>query len=133
MNENVAQVLDEEQVKIAMRDLRGLIARHCPVLNGDPVLVDALIDRAQQQLEDGITLRSFTLITVFSEAAKMERHMQNLLSLDDVLPRGTGATVKRLMRYSWEDIDYRYDDMTESEKSMVTPEQFDKLMRWVRD
>lgn len=133
MNEDVSQVLDEEQVENAMKDLRGIIARHCPVLNGDAVLVDAFIDRAQRQLEDGITTRSFTLITVFVEAAKMELHMQNLLSPDDALPRGTGAAVKRLMRYSWEDIGYRYDDLAESERSMVTPEQFDELLRWIRD
>ena len=54
---------------------------------------------------------------------------QTVLSLVD---DATMTALKRLLDYSWKDIRFRYEDLTERERELVTPEQFDELIYWVQ-
>lgn len=45
---------------------------------------------------------------------------------------GLLAVVKRFLNYSFEDIDFKYDDLTETEKKLATREEFEKLAAWVK-
>lgn len=42
------------------------------------------------------------------------------------------AAIKALLRYSFEPVNYDYDKLTATEKSLVTREQFVDLTRWAR-
>jgi len=44
----------------------------------------------------------------------------------------TESVAKRFFRYSFEDIDYRYELLTQSERNLCTREEFEELVKWVR-
>lgn len=37
-----------------------------------------------------------------------------------------------LLHYSFKDIRFKYDDLTDQEQSLCTPEQFDEIAHWVK-
>ena len=41
--------------------------------------------------------------------------------------------IYRLLRYSWEPIEYKYDALTSEEKGCITSEQFAELVKRVTD
>jgi hypothetical protein len=40
--------------------------------------------------------------------------------------------VKRFLHYAFEDIGYKYEHLTEQEKSFCTEEEFKKLVKWLK-
>jgi hypothetical protein len=40
--------------------------------------------------------------------------------------------IRRLLRYSWEDAGFRYEELTNTEQSLITREQFEILVEWVK-
>lgn len=50
----------------------------------------------------------------------------------ETLPRELNATVARFLRYSFEDVDYNYDDLTDQEQRLTTPKEFKQLVAWTK-
>lgn len=50
----------------------------------------------------------------------------------DKLDQETLEAVRQLLRYSWTDIDFKWEELTDVEKKLVTPMQFEKLVQWVK-
>lgn len=41
--------------------------------------------------------------------------------------------IKRLLRHSFDDIDFGYDGLTATEKKLVTREEFDAIVAWAKE
>lgn len=41
--------------------------------------------------------------------------------------------IKKFLRYAFNDIDYNYDNLTETEKGLATRDEFEKLVAWVKE
>ena len=48
----------------------------------------------------------------------------------NVLDADSVKAVKRLLRLSWTDIDFKWEGLTDVEKAEITPQQFEKLVKW---
>lgn len=40
--------------------------------------------------------------------------------------------IKRLLHYSWEDIEYQHGGLTDTEQSLITEDEFNALVRWIK-
>ena len=49
----------------------------------------------------------------------------------DELDRATVAAVKRILRSSFKDIAFRYENLTSEEQTQITPEQFKQVVAWL--
>jgi len=49
------------------------------------------------------------------------------------MPDELKPIIKKFLRYSFNDIDYNYDSLTEHEQSFATREEFEKLVAWVKE
>lgn len=46
-------------------------------------------------------------------------------------PQDTLAAVRALLAYSWNDTGYIYENLTETERKLISAKQFNELVRWV--
>lgn len=60
-----------------------------------------------------------------------ERMLTETLQLLESL-RKREPVMKRFFHYSFEDVHYEYANLTDQEKSLCTPEQFEDMMLWLR-
>lgn len=51
--------------------------------------------------------------------------------LDRMPPPEALVALKRLLHHSWRDITYDYTRLTNTEKRLITPEQFESLKEWI--
>lgn len=42
-------------------------------------------------------------------------------------------TIKKFLKYAFEQIDYSYDGLTETEKTLATRKEFEALVKWVKE
>lgn len=52
---------------------------------------------------------------------------------DEKTGRSTGDVARAFLAYSFKDIGFKYSDLTDTEKALCTPQEWAKLVAWVKD
>lgn len=50
-----------------------------------------------------------------------------------IVPDRISDTTKKFLKYSFEEINYTYEQLTPTEKSFCTREEFEELVKWVKE
>ena len=79
---------------------------------------------------DGLCCDSAKERRKLAEAVLAELNTKFML-LDKPRMRMPEEVAKRFLDYSFEDIDYKYEELTKMEKEICTPEEFKLLKQWM--
>jgi hypothetical protein len=50
---------------------------------------------------------------------------------DETIPADLAQTIRQLLRYSFLDVSFSYEGLTNTEKALLTEQQFERLMAWI--
>lgn len=49
-----------------------------------------------------------------------------------IIPDRIDAVTKRFLKYSFEEINYKYDQLTAAEREFCSREEFEELVKWIK-
>jgi hypothetical protein len=50
-----------------------------------------------------------------------------------IVPDRISAVTKKFLKYSFEEIDFTYEQLTPEEKSLCTKDEFEELVKWLKE
>lgn len=119
----------EERCEHTMFSDRGFIVEQLALV------LDEAIERLCEEAADAMPLFSndtnkAILMEVLHETF-VESFARKVPTNAKQPPRETLDAFKKLFHYSWRDIRYAYDKLTDTEKLCVTRAQFDAIVKWI--